>query len=334
MPRQSRIDAPGALHHVIARGIERRRIFHDDLDMENFIVRLGKALLISQTSCFAWALLPNHFHLLLRTGTRPISSVMSSLLTGHVMAFNRRHQRSGTLFQNRYKSILCQEEGYLRELLRYIHLNPIRANVIPDLKALDTYPFTGHAVIMGSMTAGWQNIDHVLMLFADQRSLARHGYRQFVEKGLNAGRRPELTGGGLVRSCGGWSAVKSMGKERAHLKSDERILGDSDFVEQVLRRANESMERRHALKSVDFSLDQLAARVGELLSIAPEEIFKPGKQPLKVRARSLFCYWGVHELGHTMTSLAKQLNQSQPSVSISVRRGEAVAKAMGCSLLK
>ncbi len=319
---------------MIARGIERRSIFHDDRDMENFIARLGKALLVSQTTCFAWALLPNHFHLLLRTGVRPISSVMSSLLTGYVMTFNRRHQRSGTLFQNRYKSILCQEEGYLRELLRYIHLNPIRAKVIPDLAALDTYPFTGHAAIMGRTWTEWQNTAHVLTLFAGQRSLARRDYRLFVEKGVNAGRRPELIGGGLVRSSGGWSAVKNMGKERAHLKSDERILGDSDFVEQVLRSANESMERRHALKSVDFSLDQLADRVGELVSIPPEEIFKPGKQPLKVKARSLFCYWAVHELGHTMTSLAMQLKQSQPAVSISVRRGEAIAKAMGCSFLK
>ena len=220
------------------------------------------------------------------------------------------------------------------ELLRYIHLNPIRAKVVPDLDTLDFYPFTGHAVIMGSIRAEWQNTDHVLALFADQRFHARDDYRLFVEKGVDAGRRPELTGGGLVRSSGGWSVIKSMGKARAHLKSDERILGDSQFVEEVLRSANESMERRHALKAVDFSLEQAAARVGKLFSIAPEEIFKPGKQPSRVKARSLFCYWAVHELGHTMTSLARQLKLSQPAVSISVRRGECIARDMGWSLLE
>ncbi|MCP4114863.1 MAG: hypothetical protein GY737_05550 [Desulfobacteraceae bacterium] len=132
------------------------------------------------------------------------------------------------------------------ELLRYIHLNPIRAKVIPDLDTLDTCPFTGHAAIMGSIPTEWQNTDHVLALFADQRCLARDGYRLFVEKGINGGRRPELTGGGLVRSNGGWAVIKGMGKARAHLKSDECILGDSDFVEQVLRSAKESMERRYA----------------------------------------------------------------------------------------
>jgi REP element-mobilizing transposase RayT len=107
MPRQARIDAPGALHHVIARGIERRKIFKDNIDRNAFLERLGNILSDTKTSCFAWALIPNHFHLLLRSGSQPLSTVMRRLLTGHAMGFNRRHRRSGQLFQNRYKSILC-----------------------------------------------------------------------------------------------------------------------------------------------------------------------------------------------------------------------------------
>jgi REP element-mobilizing transposase RayT len=123
MPRKARIDAPGALHHIIVRGIERRKIFYDDKDRNNLIKRLDAVLTNTQTPCFAWALIPNHFHLLLRTGTAPIATTMRRLLTGYAVSFNRRHRRHGQLFQNRYKSILCQEDTYLLELVRYIYWN-------------------------------------------------------------------------------------------------------------------------------------------------------------------------------------------------------------------
>ena len=127
MARKSRIDAPGALHHIIVRGIERRSIFIDTQDYQNFLERLGNILTDSSTSCYAWALMTNHAHLLIRTGMAPVSTVMRRLLTGYAQQFNRRHKRYGVLFQNRYKSFLCEEEPYLLELVRYIHLNPIRA---------------------------------------------------------------------------------------------------------------------------------------------------------------------------------------------------------------
>jgi REP element-mobilizing transposase RayT len=106
MPRKARIDAPGALHNVIARGIEKRDIFWDDHDRNNFLERLGTIIDESDTRCYAWALLPNHIHLLLRTGLTSISTVMRRLLTGYAQQFNRRHRRYGHLFQNRYKSFL------------------------------------------------------------------------------------------------------------------------------------------------------------------------------------------------------------------------------------
>ena len=111
MPRKARIDAPGALHHIIVRGINRRKIFFDDKDRVDFLNRLGGILSDSKTPCFAWAFMTNHLHLLLRTGAAPIATVMRRLLTGYAVSFNRRHRRHGHLFQNRYKSILCQEVG-------------------------------------------------------------------------------------------------------------------------------------------------------------------------------------------------------------------------------
>ena len=131
MPRKSRIDAPGALHHIIVRGIDRRRIFENDGDRDHFLSRLSDILTETKTACYAWALIPNHFHLLLRTSDVSISTVMRRLLTGYALWFNKRHRRYGHLFQNRFKSILCQEEVYLLELVRYIHLNPIRSELVP-----------------------------------------------------------------------------------------------------------------------------------------------------------------------------------------------------------
>jgi REP-associated tyrosine transposase len=333
MPRNARIDAPGALHHIIVRGMERRKIFNDDVDRINFLDRLGKVLSETHTTCFAWALIPNHFHLLLRTGACSLSTVMRRLLTGHAMNFNRRHRRSGQLFQNRYKSILCQEDIYLLELVRYIHLNPLRARLVADIKALDKYPFCGHTVIMGKKKKEWQDDAYVLKLFDKKRSTARRRYKIFVQKGIQDGKRPELTGGGLIRSSGGWSVIKSLRRANIHFKSDERVLGDSEFVERVLKAADEFLERKYQLKSQGYDIDKLADRVSEIFSIKPEEIFQPGKQPVKVKARSLLCYWAVRELGFTMADLAPKLNISQPAVSMSARRGERIASENGYSLM-
>ena len=103
MPRQARIDAPGALHHIVIRGIERKPIFKDSTDYHNFLERLGNILGESSTPCFAWALMSNHIHLLMRTGLTPIATVMRRLLTGYAQQFNRRHRRHGHLFQNKTK---------------------------------------------------------------------------------------------------------------------------------------------------------------------------------------------------------------------------------------
>src|SRR3989304_5421188 len=136
MPRQARLDAPGTLHHVIIRGLERGAIVKDDADREAFVTRLGKVAQATGTTIYAWALLPNHTprvlaHVLLRSGPAGLPRFMRRLLTGYAVIFNRRHKRVGHLFQNRSKSIVCEEDVYFRELVRYIHLNPVRASVEP-----------------------------------------------------------------------------------------------------------------------------------------------------------------------------------------------------------
>ncbi len=116
MPRLARLDAPGLVLHVIIRGIEKKKIFRDDKDRHNFIDRLEDLLSATNTACYAWALLFHHAHFLLRSGDAGLSNLMRRLLTEHAVTFNRRHKRHGQLFQNRYKSIICQEDTYLLEL--------------------------------------------------------------------------------------------------------------------------------------------------------------------------------------------------------------------------
>ena len=329
MPRKSRIDAPGALHHIICRGIERRPIFEDDLDRDRFVERLCKVVLETESPCYAWALIPNHFHILLRTGTVPVATVMRRLLTGYAVNFNLRHHRSGHLFQNRYKSILCQEDRYLLELVRYIHLNPIRAGLVNDLKGLEGYPYSGHSRLTGKLKGPWQNVDTVLAMFGKTRREARRRYVEFVVQGVSEGKKPELTGGGLIRSAGGWRALKTLRGIGVHLKSDERVLGDSDFVDKVLTAANEAMQRKYRLEAEGYDFDAALSRVCALFDLTIKEVLSWSKQRKRATARSVLAYWLVKELGTSGSEAGERLGLSQSAASRAVQRGERIVTQRG-----
>jgi len=313
MPRKSRIDAPGALHHITVRGIS--KIFQDNSDRDHFLSRLADIIKETKTRCYAWALIPDHLHLLLKTGKVPMATIMKKLLTGYAISYNRKYRRHGHLFQNRYKSILCQDT-YFKELVRYIHLNPLLAHVT-DIQKLDSYPYTGHSSILDKVTNSWQDVDGVLGLFADKISLARRRYRSFVKKGVNQGKRQDLTVGGLMRSQGGWTATLFQ-------KSNERILGDSDFVKRVLLKSREHMDRKYLLPYQGVTIESVLKIAANLMNIEPKLVFTLGKERDKVRARSLLCYWSARKLGISMTNLSKQLNMSLSSISLSVKRGEQI----------
>lgn len=327
MPRSARLDAPGVLHHIMIRGIERRKISLNGKDYEDFLERLATLLPQTKTACYAWALLPNHAHFLFCTGAVPLARLMRRLLTGYAVSFNRRHKRHGHLFQNRYKSIICQEDAYLRELVRYIHLNPVRTGIVADVRELNGYPYSGHSALMGRMERPWQDVGYVLGYFGKTVRIARKTYAAYVEEGIEQGRREELTGGGLIRSLGGWSEAKKLrGKGRDHVMSDERILGDTDFVDSVLSQAREEYERRYELKRRGYDLERIARRVAEICGMEENEVFSKGRQKNKVKAKSLLCYWAVKEAGISLRTLAKRLGISSPGVGYAVERGEAIVR--------
>jgi len=326
MPRKSRIDASGALHHVIGRGINRQKIFRDKKDYTAFMGRLGDLLIETKTACYAWALMPNHFHLLLRTGDVPVSVFMKRLLTGYVVNFNRRHKRFGHLFQNRYKSILCQEDPYLLELIRYIHLNPIRADLDSKYKDLTGYPYCGHGVLLGRRKMPWQDREYILGFFGDKEPEAKRQYSRFVQNGIAQGKRPDLTGGGLLRSHGGWAGVKLLRETRDCQKGDERMLGDGAFVAEVLAKAEERLKDRYRLKVEGYDLNRLTARVGEITGFTPEELLDSARDMKRAKARSILCYWASEKLGITQSQLALILKLTPSAISHAVGRGRMLVK--------
>jgi putative transposase len=326
MPRKSRIDAPGALHHVIVRGIDRKDIFTDQKDYTAFMDRLGDLLIETRTSCYAWALIPNHFHLLLRTANTPLSVLMKRLLTGYAVNFNRRHKRYGHLFQNRYKSILCQEDSYLLELVRYIHLNPTRAGLVREYKGLSGFPYCGHGAIMGRRKIKWQDTEYVLGLFGNKESGARGKYSRFVRNGIEQGSRPDLTGGGLLRSHGGWTGVKLLRETGDYQKGDERILGDGQFVKEVLKKAEEGFKESYQLKAKGYNLKRLIKRVSEITQVKPDQITDGIRDAKRTKARSILCYWATAKLGVPQSQLALMLNRTQSAIVYAVRRGRDIVE--------
>jgi REP element-mobilizing transposase RayT len=315
------------------RGIEGRKIFNDDTDRENFIERLSMLLPETKTRCYGWSFLFNHAHFLFRSGPLGIAALMKRLLTGYAVSYNRRHRRHGQLFQNRYKSVVCQEDAYLLELVRYIHLNPLRARLVVDLNELSSYSYCGHSALMGKKKREWQDVEYVLGFFGKRLGAARKQYGSYVEKGIPMGRRPELVGGGLIRSLGGWDEVKKMrlsGQDR--IKSDQRILGQSDFVTEVLLESEENFSRKYRLKNRGYNFEKVIERVSVLLQVDKEYITGRGRQKDRVRARDLLCYWAASELGISMVDLARKLDMTSAAVSYAFQRGEQIAKDGGYQL--
>jgi len=262
-------------------------------------------------------------------------------MTGYAVTFNKRHRRSGHLFQNRYKSVICEEDPYLLELIRYIHLNPLRAGLVNDLKELDKYSWSGHSAILGRrknpfLTMSYQpsaisssdrsqkslaekTIEDVLLHFGETRKVARRRYRQFVKNGVDQGKRPELQGGGLVRSAGGEKAGLLGRRKEEREKGDARILGSGDFVVQALKGANELRER--SIKS-RISLTELIKRVSKDRNIDLKDLISSKRKKDISNTRAIISYLAAIELRHSGAKIASELRLSEKSVSRCIERGK------------
>ena len=257
---------------------------------------------------------------------------MRRVLTGYAVYFNHRHKRVGHLFQNRYRSILCQKDAYFLELVRYIHLNPLRAGIIKTVGELERYPWSGHGVLVGKNNNDWQARDKVLQHFGFAHKKAIQAYRVFIEEGKEHRENDQYEGGGLRRSAGGWEIITGMKKAREYWQSDERILGEGEFVEQVLQSAEAEEAGVGKLRRSGWDLEKIAGEICKIMQVKKDDLRKKWRVSRAKKARALVAYWGK-KLGISGIEISKYLGVSNAAISYLVCRGEQYTRERGVNLL-
>ena len=301
---------------MIGRGIEKKYIFEQKKDKEEFHARLKHNLTQSSLKCYAWCIMGNHFHLLLQTGKTRLPDFMKRLMTGYAIYYNKRHKRVGHLFQNRYKSTVCDKEAYLLSLVRYIHLNPVQAGIL-EYKELRGYEWTGHREVLEDL--GEESVidrGEILGYLGGREKESVERYKDYVKEGM--GEKENYEGGGLFRSGGGKRAVAKR-KQEEYEMYDDRILGKGEFVEGVLEKIEDVDRKTSKIKDID----ELMAKVGKHYAVDVEMI--TGSREKRVReARDLVVYLGRENLGLTITAIGRILGIQQGSASDAWKRGRAL----------
>lgn len=315
MARKARIHVAGIIQHIMARGIEGREIFAVDEDCTTFLHLLEESLFIAGHRCYAWVLMSNHYHLLLRSSDEPIGTMMRRLNSRYARYFSKKYNRRGYLFQDRYKSIATQDQNYIEELVRYIHLNPVRAGICKTMGDLDCYPWSGHAVIIGEKNVTFQDVGAVLKRFGE--SIER--YRGFIEEGIQSESGKEITetirmsneGREDVRNAGCW------------------VIGDSDFVQKTLASDRNRRARITRHKKEGWDVSRLADAISERVGIKPADMQKRSRDTAIADARKIFCYIGSKVLEMTKCELGVYLGISTPAVWRAAREGKKVMEKRG-----
>jgi len=211
---------------------------------------------------------------------------------------------------------VCQEEAYLLELVRYIHLNPLRAGLVKGVADLNRFPWSGHSVLMGKVRREWQNTEYVLSLFGGGHARKRN-YLAYVEEGIGLGSQPHLVGGGLIRSLGGWSEVIAMRSRGKEPTSDCRILGDQDFVQRLLATREESLSkdvRRSAIQRTG-EMDGLTSEVCSRYDVSLGELRSGSRRKEVLKARRLISWVAIRELGYSGAEVARHLGVTSSCIN-------------------
>jgi putative transposase len=330
MPRQHRIDFPGALHHVMQRGIEGGRLFRDDGDRVNFLRRVGTNFDGANQTCFVWSLMLNHVHLANQTGEQPLARAMHRLGTGYATSFNRRYERKGHLYQNRYKSLLIEDEEYLYEAIRYVLLNPVRSGQLRDLQDLLAYPWTAYPGLMGKQTIVAGDPRFTLRLFDENAANARSRLRDWLLLGME---QEDLIGliiergpGRPGRLVGEYSACARIGIR------DSGVLGSRQFVTDVMCAAGNPDTSALEVRVSGLSVDALVAEICDGMSVDTRCLAQGRRGSDVSRARAVIAWMSTRYLGATQTDLAPVLGVCQQSVGRSLLRGRQIAEQMDLDL--
>ncbi|MFQ5847093.1 MAG: transposase [Candidatus Methylomirabilales bacterium] len=262
MARKPRVQFPGAFYHVLIRGNRREAIFFDDTDRHGYLGRLHEARQRFAFTLYAYVLMPNHVHLLLETGDVVLSRIMQWLGTTYTQYFNRRHHKIGHLFQGRYKAILCDKDAYLLALVRYLHLNPVRAGLV---KNPAKYRWSSHCAYLGVAHDVSIPRDIVLAQFSHKLPRAVAAYEGYITQGMREGQQA-----------------------RYYQVVDQCYLGDEEFVSRVKMQAGEpTLQRR---KKVGASLEEVVRRVSRSFHVDITALKQPVKTRQVVEVRDILSY--------------------------------------------
>jgi len=286
MARKPRIEIPGGLYHIISRGNNRRKIFrsHDDYLKFTSMVAQQKAKL--PFYLYAYCLMPNHSHLLIERQDDKISRIMQGLLTGYSQYFNRKYRKIGHLFQGRYKAILCQTGRYLGELVRYIHLNPVRARMV---RRPEDYEYSGHRAYLGQDRTGLVDTEPVLRHFGGTKARAVAVYRQFVE-----------------------GAIGDPSQTEYYRASEGRLLGSDEFLQEIKHRIG---DHRAGPKTIErTSVEDLLSVAARSSGLTPQELCSRSKNRRTVKVREAVIVLG-RERGISNRELAVALGVDGSSVT-------------------
>jgi len=283
MARKPRVHFDGALYHVMRRGNQGQSIFRDDRDRKRYLEFLKESQERFGYRLYAYVLMGNHVHHVIQIGQRPLAQVMQNILFRYTRYWNRRYKKTGHLFQGRYKAILCDKESYLLELIRYLHLNPVRSKIVGDP---GQYVWSSHRAYLKGDGKSWTAVDEVLPQWGKSRAQAVLGYRRFVRDGLNHGHRDDL-----------YEVV------------DQRYLGDEAFVEKVEQREPEN----EAPQIVEIRWAEIRDRVCKQFGLPAAAVLHRGRAREIVRIRRIMAWVGRELGGFTNQDLAKELKQ-EPAV--------------------
>jgi putative transposase len=312
MPRIARIESPGSLFHIMAHSFEGKDLFVDDQDRNEFLSRFAKGLTNTGFQCYAWALMDNHYHLLIRSTELPLSKLMRSLNGGYARYYNKKHKRKGYLFQDRFKSVLCQEQDYAKELIRYIHLNPLRAGMVSSLDQLKTFAWCGHGFLLGVKNANgekFQNREESLRRFGANESSAVEAYLQYLAKGCfdedtkKSGKLSAIQATEIAGSFKGWPAV----------------IGDHEFVKVAMEKYKEYRCRKHRKADYPLVLDTISNKVCLEFRITKEDLLKRGRKNKRSKARAAFCFQSHQNERIPLSVIARYLMTTIPPIAAHVK---------------
>lgn len=284
MARRPRIHFPGALYHVISRGNQRQDLFLDEEDLKTYLAYLSEYKLRYPFRLYAYALMRNHFHLLLEVETVPLSKIMQFLLFRYTRYFNNRYRKEGHLFQGRYKAILCDKDAYLLELVRYIHLNPVRAKIVGSP---EKYLWTSHLSYLGKLKGGLVDVDFLLGQFGESRYSARRGYAQFVSEDLQAGHQ-----------------------EKYYKVKDQRYLGEEDFIGRIEAEKKDTGNVLH-----DIPIEVIAGEVCRVTGMTRTRLYSLARDREGAHGRSMVAYLSRVISDSRVRDIAQHFQRSSMAMS-------------------